>query len=127
MKTRAAIQQAPAAAAARGKSAGSTSVTAKSAAPAAAAATVATEAALAAPLPVTYYLQVGAFHEQERATVLREKLSRMGFKSEIQEVNIDDTGVYHRVRIGPFSNPDALARAKMKLYVLGIESRTIEN
>ena len=77
-------------------------------------------------LPVSYYLQVGAFREQQRAIQLQKKLSRMGFKSEIQQVSVDDTGVYHRLRVGPFSNPEELARTKLKLYALGIESRTLK-
>ncbi len=76
--------------------------------------------------PLSYYLQVGAFHEQDRAIVLKKKLSRMGLKSEIQEASIDDTGVYHRVCVGPFTNPRVLARTKLKLYALGFESRTLK-
>ncbi|MGB5440179.1 MAG: SPOR domain-containing protein [Gammaproteobacteria bacterium] len=77
-------------------------------------------------LPATWYLQVGAFREEQRAIVLKKKLSRMGFKNVIQQVSLDDQGVYHRLRVGPFSNPGALERTRLKLFALGIKSRTLE-
>ena len=84
-------------------------------------------AGTAAPaLPVTWYLQVGAFREEQRALVLKKKLARMGFKNVIQQVSVGDQGVYHRLRVGPFTDPEALARTKLKLYALGIESRTLK-
>jgi cell division protein FtsN len=75
----------------------------------------------------TWYLQVGSFREQNHAVELQTKLSALGFKSVIQEVSIENMDVYHRVRVGPFTDHDALKQAKRKLDELGIGTLTIIN
>lgn len=73
----------------------------------------------------TYYLQAGAFHELNRALELRNRLRALGFKCEVQEASIDNAEVYHRVRIGPFTDPETLEKSRQKLGELGVETRIL--
>jgi len=51
----------------------------------------------------------------------------LGFKCEIQTVSINNKDTYHRVRIGPFADLEALDESRKKLGELGIEARTVES
>ncbi len=82
-------------------------------------------ATVAAPQGI-YYLQAGSFREKDRATGLKEKLVELGFECEIQVVSINNKDVYHRVRVGPFADLEALDESRQKLDELGIEARTVE-
>ena len=73
------------------------------------------------------YLYIGSFREQRPAVELSNRLTELGFKCEVQAVSIADTGFYHRVRIGPFSNPAALDKSRHQLGELGIETRTLKD
>jgi len=75
----------------------------------------------------TYYLQAGSFREEARAIGLKQKLMGLGFKCEIQTVSINNKDTYHRVRVGPFVDLEALGKTRQKLDELGIEVRTVEN
>ena len=82
-------------------------------------------ATVAAPQGI-FYLQTGSFREEDRAIGLKEKLLGLGFKCEIQTVSINKKDTYHRVRVGPFADREALDKSRQKLDELGIESRTVE-
>lgn len=85
-------------------------------------------ASAAATVPVeTYYLQAGSFREQARANALKTKLSGLGFKCEIQKVGMDETDVFYRVRVGPFTDHDALDKSRKKLRESGFETQTVKN
>ncbi len=73
----------------------------------------------------TWYLQVGSFREQGHAVELQTRLSKLGFKSVIQEVSMDNMDVYHRVRLGPFTDQDVLKQTRRKLDELGIGTLTV--
>jgi cell division protein FtsN len=70
----------------------------------------------------TWYLQVGSFREKNSADEFKAKLTELGYKCEVHEVSITDTDVYHRVRVGPFVDNDALKQSKRKLGEAGIEA-----
>jgi cell division protein FtsN len=82
-------------------------------------------ATVAAP-QVIHYLQAGSFREKDRAIGLKEKLLGLGFKCEIQTVSINNKDVYHRVRVGPFTDLEALDKSRKKLGELGIGAQTVE-
>ena len=82
-------------------------------------------ATVAAP-QVIHYLQVGSFREKDRAIGLKEKILGLGFKCEIQTVSINNKDVYHRVRVGPFSDPEVLDTARKKLGKLGLDAQVVE-
>ena len=75
---------------------------------------------------VLHYLQAGSFREKDRAIGLKEKLLGLGFKCEIQMVSLNNKDVYHRVRVGPFTDLEALDKSRKKLGELGIDTQTVE-
>ncbi len=68
----------------------------------------------------TYYLQAGAFRAQPDAESARAKLALLGFEAGITE-RLSDNGTFYRVRIGPFSQLDAMNRARSKLTDNGVD------
>ena len=66
--------------------------------------------------PGTYLLQAGSFRTREPADQLKARLALLGLQSEIQTVTINNQETWHRVRVGPFTDLDALnsARARLK-------------
>ena len=75
--------------------------------------------------PGNYALQVGSFRGAEQADRLRAELALQGFETSIQTVTINNTDTYHRVRIGPFKDLDALNKARNLLNKQGIENTLI--
>ncbi|MBI5461360.1 MAG: SPOR domain-containing protein [Gammaproteobacteria bacterium] len=66
--------------------------------------------------PGTYLLQAGSFRTRQQADQLKAKLALLGLQSDIQTVTINNKETWHRVRVGPFSDLNALntARARLK-------------
>jgi cell division protein FtsN len=61
-----------------------------------------------------YYLQAGAFREQADAEALRGKLALIGVEAKISERQ-SENGMLYRVRVGPFSQLDAMNKVRSKL------------
>ncbi len=81
----------------------------------------------AAALPAeAIYLQVGSFREQTHAEVVKTELVALGFKCEVQKISIDNANVYHRVRVGPFTDYVALDKSRKKLRELGFETQVVK-
>jgi cell division protein FtsN len=81
----------------------------------------------AKPAPVTvFFLQVGAFQKAADADNLKAKLALTGLEASVQEVTIPDKGVMHRVRVGPFRNPDEMNRARTLLSQSGVQGTVIK-
>jgi cell division protein FtsN len=72
------------------------------------------------------YLQVGSFREQTHAEGVKTDLVALGFKCEVQKVSINNTNVYHRVRVGPFTDYVALDKSRKKLRELGYETQVVK-
>ncbi|WGG49748.1 SPOR domain-containing protein [Rugamonas sp. DEMB1] len=98
------------------------------AAPAAAAkpSTAATPAAAGADEKYTYYLQAGAFREIGDAESARAKLALLGFEATISDRSTD-TGVLHRVRMGPFNQVESMNRVRSKLSENGVDVAVVRN
>ena len=75
---------------------------------------------------VTYFLQAGAFREVDDAENTRAKLALLGFEANISE-KANDSGVLHRVRIGPFSHVESMNKARAKLIDNGIDVAIVKN
>ena len=73
-----------------------------------------------------YYLQVGAFRETVDAENVRAKLALLGFEAAVTDRN-SDTGVLHRVRMGPFNQVEAMNRTRSKLSENGIDVAVVRN
>lgn len=101
-----------------------------SAAPAAPAAPVNTAAPAGAAAAVTdgyiYYLQAGAFREMSDAENTRAKLALLGFEAAITDRSTD-SGVLHRVRVGPYNQVEAVNKARAKLLDSGIDVAIVRN
>jgi len=72
------------------------------------------------------YLQTGSFRVQIHADALKVKLVELGFKCEIHKISIDDANVYHRVRVGPFTDYAVLDKSRQKLRELGYETQVVK-
>ncbi|MDP2133608.1 MAG: SPOR domain-containing protein [Sulfuritalea sp.] len=81
----------------------------------------------AKPVPTeTYYLQVGSFQKAADADNLKAKLALTGLDASVQEVSIPEKGTMHRVRVGPFSDPDEMNRARSLLSQSGVQGTVIK-
>ena len=100
------------------------------AAPAAAPATPAPAATAAAPAAggdgYIYYLQAGAFREMSDAENTRAKLALLGFEAAITDRSTD-SGVLHRVRVGPYSGQESANKARAKLLDSGIDVAVVRS
>ena len=84
-------------------------------------------AGLASSVPAgTFYLQAGLFRDKARADALRVKLTGLGFKCEIREDSIAAADVFYHVRVGPFTDPEALDQSRQQLGELGIETQMVK-
>ena len=76
--------------------------------------------------PGKYALQVGSFRGAEQADRFKAELVLQGFEVTVQTVTINNTDTYHRVRIGPFKDLNALNKARSRLNKQGIENKLIK-
>lgn len=73
-----------------------------------------------------YYLQAGAFREVADAENTRAKLALLGFEATVTD-RATDTGVLHRVRMGPFNQVEAMNRVRSKLSENGVDVAVVRN
>ncbi|UTY56441.1 SPOR domain-containing protein [Massilia sp. erpn] len=73
-----------------------------------------------------YYLQAGAFREAADAENTRAKLALMGFEATVSD-RTTDTGVLHRVRMGPFTQVEAMNKVRSKLSENGVDVAVVRN
>ncbi|MFC5551197.1 SPOR domain-containing protein [Massilia aerilata] len=89
-------------------------------------------AVAAAPAPAAasgdyiYYLQAGAFREMPDAEATRAKLALLGFEAAISD-RTSDSGVLHRVRLGPYNQVEAMNKARAKLLDSGVDVAIVRN
>jgi len=72
------------------------------------------------------YLQAGSFRAKTHAEVLKTQLIALGFTCEVQTIGIDNANMYHRVRVGPFTDYIALDKSRQKLRELGYETQVVK-
>ncbi|WP_159991505.1 SPOR domain-containing protein [Pelistega ratti] len=73
----------------------------------------------------THYLQVGAFKNLDEAEAKRASLLMQGFSNTtVLKVTVNNTD-YYRVRVGPFTNDNALKEAQTKLKSNNIHATVI--
>ena len=71
-----------------------------------------------------YQLQAGAFRDAGDAEALKARLALIGQFARVQTDTING-GVWHRVRLGPYSSPREVEAAKQALAGNGIEAITV--
>lgn len=69
----------------------------------------------------SYLLQAGSFRNHDDADGMRASLTLLGLRAEIHTVELDDGEEWHRVRVGPFDDPDAIERARSRLIDADIQ------
>ena len=76
--------------------------------------------------PKGAYLQVGAFQDEQEADNLKAKLALIGIEARIQTVETQDKGVWHRVRVGPFTSVTDMDKARADLKANGIVAAQVK-
>jgi cell division protein FtsN len=90
------------------------------------AAAAAAPAAAAGAGEYVYYLQAGAFRDMSDAEATRAKLALLGFEAAISDRS-SDSGVLHRVRIGPYNQAESMNKARAKLLDSGVDVAIVRN
>jgi cell division protein FtsN len=73
-----------------------------------------------------FYLQAGAFQNAPDADALKARLALSGVEATIQTTTLPDRGTWHRVRIGPYTSVEELARTRDTLRQNGVETTLIK-
>jgi len=74
----------------------------------------------------TFFLQAGAFQNARDADSLRARLALLGIEARIQTATLPDKGVWHRVRVGPYTSVEELGRTRETLKQNGVETALIK-
>jgi cell division protein FtsN len=72
-----------------------------------------------------YYLQVGAFNSETDADNLKARIALIGLQAEVKATTVQDKGVLHRVRLGPYKTHDDMSRARDDLTQNGLPTSVI--
>jgi hypothetical protein len=62
-----------------------------------------------------YILQVGSFEQYDAADEVKARLALLGVSADIQRVVINGRDIRHRVRVGPYKDPEKLQEARDRL------------
>lgn len=73
-----------------------------------------------------YFLQVAAFQSPADADNLKARLALSGIETQIQTATLPDGKVWHRVRVGPFTNQDELNKSRAALKENNLEANLIK-
>jgi cell division protein FtsN len=74
----------------------------------------------------TFFLQAGAFQSAPDADNLKARLALLGVEAKIQTATLADKGIWHRVRVGPYSSVEELNRTRDTLKQNGVETALIK-
>lgn len=72
-----------------------------------------------------FFLQAGSFQNAPDAASLKARLALLGVEASVQATPLPDKGVWHRVRIGPYTSVEELARTRDTLKQNGVETTLI--
>jgi len=75
-----------------------------------------------APKPAGLAMQAGAFSRHADADRRRGEILLLGYDARIETVKSADGQTRYRVSVGPFADPEALARARRALHDVGIDT-----
>ena len=72
------------------------------------------------------FLQTGAFKDASQAEEQRAQLALMGIKADVQSIDLGgNKGVFHRVRVGPFTNEAQLKKTQSALRGNNVDSNIV--
>jgi len=69
----------------------------------------------------SYFLQAGAFKDMQAADRMKAGLALLGIESRIESVTLD-SGVWHRVRVGPFNDSQQMNKVRSLMKANNISS-----
>jgi cell division protein FtsN len=72
------------------------------------------------------WLQVGAYVNRQDAESQRARFAVLGYEAQIQSADIPEKGTVHRVRVGPYRDPDEAGKVRGDLARQGIEVTVIK-
>ena len=90
------------------------------------AAPAAVEPAPSAELRNRLWLQVGAYVNRQDAESQRARFAVLGYEAQIQSADIPEKGTVHRVRVGPYRDPDEAGKVRGDLARQGIEVSVVK-
>jgi cell division protein FtsN len=73
-----------------------------------------------------YYLQAGSFKNAEDAENLKAKLAMLGMEAYVQSADLSEKGMWHRVRVGPFTKIADINQARSLLLQSGVDANLIK-
>ncbi len=73
-----------------------------------------------------YFLQVAAFQNAAEADNLKARLALAGIESKIQTAQLPDGKIWHRVRVGPFTDQNELQASRQALKDNQLEANLIK-
>jgi cell division protein FtsN len=74
----------------------------------------------------TFFLQAGAFQNAPDADNLKARLALIGVEANIQTTDLKEKGIWHRVRVGPYTSVETLNRTRDTLKQNGVETALIK-
>ena len=74
----------------------------------------------------TFFLQAGAFANAPDADNLKARLALLGIEATIQTTTVPEKGIWHRVRVGPYTSVEELNRTRDTLKQNGVETVLIK-
>jgi cell division protein FtsN len=73
-----------------------------------------------------FFLQAGAFQNAPDADNLKARLALLGIEASIETTVLPEKGVWHRVRIGPYTSVEELNRARDTLKQNGVQTTLVK-
>jgi cell division protein FtsN len=73
-----------------------------------------------------FFLQAGAFQNAPDADNLKARLALLGYEAAIETTTLPDKGVWHRVRIGPYTSVEELNRTRDTLKQNGVQTTLVK-
>ena len=73
-----------------------------------------------------FFLQAGSFQNPADADNLKARLALIGVEASIQSAAVPDKGTWHRVRVGPYANVEALNSVREVLKQNGYDTSLIK-
>ena len=74
----------------------------------------------------SYFLQVGAFQTEREADNMKAQLALLGLEAVVQTATIPGKGIWHRVRVGPFSELAQINKSRSELARNGFKADLIK-
>ena len=73
-----------------------------------------------------FFLQAGAFQNAPDADNLKARLALLGIEASIETSIVPDKGLWHRVRIGPYTSVEELNRTRETLKQNGVQTTLVK-